>query len=256
MASQQQSSLILQGEPDHLFTQANYPKPFAFDENVAHVFDDMISRSVPLYEEVNHKILRWCRYFYQQNTHIVDLGCSTATTLAFLSQNLPFETVSFIGIDSSQPMIDKARTKLNQISNNHQVQLYCDDLFNRDFSHASIVILNYTLQFLPVNKRLKLLEKIFQSLVNGGILIMSEKLRCASPEIEDISRNIYEDFKLARGYSKTEVERKKEALEQVLISHTATEHLAMLKKAGFTDTEPVLRLDSFCTFLAIKKEIQ
>ena len=242
---------VLLGDTDALFSKSNFPRPFVFDEQVVQVFDDMIDRSVPLYRETMHSIIEWIYLHYEEGGLIYDVGCSTGTLILTLLQSLPFP-VRVVGVDNSQPMIDQARKKVQLHQGTSQVDLICGDAMQLAFELCSTVILNYTLQFLPVNKRLPMLRKIFEALQPGGLLIISDKLRCTDPHFHETTTTIYENFKRRAGYSNSEIERKKEALDQVLIPFTMEEELELFRQAGFQSVEPMIRWHNWCTFVAMK----
>ncbi|MFW7380818.1 MAG: carboxy-S-adenosyl-L-methionine synthase CmoA [Oligoflexus sp.] len=250
--NQEQPELRLISEHDRLFESQRYPRPFSFNEEVAGVFDDMVRRSIPLYFDVHHYLGNWCRRFHQSGTTVIDIGCSTGTTIDYLSQCLS-QRASFLGIDSSAAMILKARQKLQNLPAQHEVQLICQDIQQLSLPPASIVIMNYTLQFLPVSQRPALLKRIFDCLLPGGLFFISEKVRASHPLIQETTTHIYEKFKLDQGYSQTEIARKKEALENVLIPYTEIEHRQILADAGFQAVETVMKWNNFSSFVAIKE---
>lgn len=246
-------NIKLCGAQDMLFSEQPYPKKFEFNQEVANVFDDMISRSVPLYQEVTQSIVEWTYLFYQKGSVIYDIGCSTGTTICALTDTLPFP-IRAIGVDTSQAMLDKALLKLSSHPSNdkHSITFLCEDVCQLEFEPSSVAIINYTLQFISVAKRLPLLKKLYQSLNDGGLLIISEKLRSSCPEFQESTTRIYESFKERAGYSKTEIERKKEALDDVLIPLTLEEEVELIRNAGFSKVEPMIKWNNFCTFVAIK----
>jgi tRNA (mo5U34)-methyltransferase len=255
-------SFTLASEHDNLY-QERGPKPFQFNHEVVQVFDDMISRSVPLYREAMVTLLHWVAHYYQPSTRIYDLGCSTGTTLDFIARsffqsknerNHPGPGFRFVGVDNSVAMIEKARDKLSWANKeSDQVDLIHEDLMQVPIDQASIVIMNYTLQFIPVHKRLTLLTTICEGLCDNGILFLSEKVRSSSTEFQETCTHIYEDFKYQRGYTQTEIARKKEALMNVLVPHTEEELMQMLEDAGFHHAQVVVKWNNFTTIVAIKK---
>jgi tRNA (cmo5U34)-methyltransferase len=246
------SPLRLIGKPDRLFERGFYPTPFEFNREVAEVFDDMVSRSVPFYKEVIDSVVDWVYRFYQQDTMVYDLGCSTGTTTAAIVQAIA-GPMAITGIDQSEPMLQLATKKLAAIDDGEKhVQFLCQNALDVDYHNASFFILNYTLQFLPVGKRHSLLKNIFEALNDGGVLFLSEKVRCHVPVFQETFTQQYEDFKRQAGYSKTEIERKKEALDQVLVPLTIEEHLQLLKKVGFQSVATVLQWNNFVSIVAIK----
>lgn len=243
--------LSLKSSKDDLFERSVYPRPFCFNEDVASVFDDMVQRSIPFYKDVSLYLLPWVKSFYQEGTAIIDIGCSTGTCLHAIGNYLS-ERATLIGIDNSEAMIEKARCKLNELEPRHDVKLICEDVLDVHFESSSVAVMNYTLQFLPASKRLTLLRKIYDSLKPGGLLFYSEKLRSSHPVVQEMKTFIYEKFKESQGYSKTEIERKKEALENVLVPNTEKEHEQLLEKAGFSHCESVMKWNNFFSMIAVK----
>lgn len=244
--------LKLIGPDDRIFAGSNYPKPFAFNHEVAHVFDDMVRRSIPLYVDVVRATADWVNHFYQPQTAIIDIGCSTGTTTHHVAHSLPVPA-HFLAVDLSPAMIEKAREKLADLPSRHQLTLVAQDIRETILPRASVVIINYTLQFLPVADRLKLISRIHEALVPGGILIISEKVRSATPQFQELTTMVYERFKEEAGYSRTEIERKKEALDQVLVPYTEGEHRQNLALAGFTAVDSLMKWNNFLTLIAQKE---
>jgi len=249
--SKRQPQLSLISDHDRLFASQHYPRPFSFNEEVAGVFDDMVQRSIPLYLDVHHYLGDWCRRFHQSGTALVDIGCSTGTTLHYISQCLAHDA-TLIGVDSSPAMIRKAQSKLQDLAANHKLQLICEDIQKLVLPPASVVIMNYTLQFLPVSQRPNLLKRIFDCLLPGGLFFISEKVRACHPLIQETTTHIYEKFKLDQGYSRSEIARKKEALENILIPYTEAEHRQILTETGFHAIETVMKWNNFTSLVAIK----
>ncbi|SMF76335.1 carboxy-S-adenosyl-L-methionine synthase CmoA [Pseudobacteriovorax antillogorgiicola] len=243
--------LVLNSKKDELFASKQYPKPFAFNAEVAGVFDDMVKRSIPLYCDVTTYLGDWALDYYKAGSHIYDIGCSTGTTMIHLAQRLE-KPVTFFGVDNSSAMIAKAEEKLDHAPEQHRYQLICDDVMNVAISNASVVIINYTLQFLPITQRLALLQKIYDGLCPGGILFVSEKVRFDNPQFQETSTKIYEEFKERQGYSRTEIEKKKEALDNVLIPFTEQEHKDFLGQAGFSHCDSVMKWNNFMSLVAFK----
>lgn len=243
--------LTLTGAKDQIFQGLDYPKPFAFNDQVADVFDDMVSRSVPLYHEVNQLGRAYVSRYYQKETILYDLGCSTGTFLSFVSEALP-SGAHLVGVDSSAAMIEKAAQKLKPLPSRHRVDLQIEDLAAMALEPCSVVVLNYTLQFLPVKDRAGLLRRIYQALLPGGLLFFSEKIRSLDPEIEEAMTRIYEAFKVSQGYTWGEVQKKKEALDQVLVSFSEDQYRSLLCDAGFQSQAIICKWQQFATFVALK----
>lgn len=245
------TSLYLNPDKDDLFDRGPWPKPFVFNEEVVRVFDNMVSRSVPLYHEVLACAVHWARAYVQPNTQVVDIGCSTGTFLELLGRFLKQPT-PLVGIDNSQAMLEKAQQKLAQIQHIHPVELICANAEEVAIANSSVVVMNYTLQFLPVQQRQKLLRSIYQGLVPGGLLFLSEKVKSPSPQLQETITLHYEAFKTRNGYAHTEIERKKEALENVLVPLTEIQQRQMLEESGFKQLDTVIKLHNFVSIVALK----
>jgi len=245
------TELYLASDKDELYKDGPWPKPFAFNEEVARVFDDMVSRSVPLYREVLTGAARWAMAYYQPGTRIIDVGCSTGTLLELIGRFLS-QPAQLVGIDNSPAMLDQAQAKLALIKQQHDVELWCEPAENCSFEHSSVVIVNYTLQFLTLQQRQCLLRSIHTGLVAGGLLFLSEKVQSPIPQLQETMTRHYEAFKQHQGYAQREIERKKEALENVLIPLTEAQQVEMLQSCGFQAMDSLLKLHNFVSWVAIK----
>ncbi len=245
------TSLYLSPERDDLFTQGSWLKPFVFNDEVARVFDDMVSRSVPLYREVLTCAALWSKAYYQPGTRLIEVGCSTGTFLELVGRCLPTPAI-LVGIDNSQAMLNKAEQKLAHIQSQHQLELICQPGEEVCFAQSSVVIVNYTLQFLPLHQRQRLLRSIHEGLLPGGLLFISEKVKSTNPHVQETVTRHYEAFKAHNGYAQTEIERKKEALEHVLVPLTEVQQVTMLQDSGFSHVESLIKLHNFVSWVALK----
>jgi tRNA (cmo5U34)-methyltransferase len=239
-------------EKDNLYTQTGPTEKFEFNESVARVFDDMLERSVPMYRECLDSAVDWCARFAHKGTHVYDLGCSTGTLMTRLADKLPADSgVRLVGLDNSGPMLVKAREKL--ATSPLPCKLVEADL-QGDFSltNASVVIMNYTLQFIPPEQRLRLARKIFQGLNDGGLLILIEKVKSDNSKFNETFIELHHQYKRAQGYSQLEIARKREALENVLTPWTVGENINLLMNAGFCSAEVFFKWNNFAGFVALK----
>ena len=150
-------------------------KQFEFDEDVASVFDDMLSRSVPHYDEMLNLTTSFALKYLDDNSTIYDLGCSTATTLINIGkQHNKDLKLNLIGIDTSEAMLNQAKHKSKAYG--IDIEFINNDIFDVDFKKSNVIISNYTLQFIRPLQREKLIKKIYDSLKIGSIFIFSEKV--------------------------------------------------------------------------------
>lgn len=223
-------------------------KQFEFDESVASVFDDMVSRSVPFYKQTQELIVSFLAKRLEQGSRVIDLGCSTATTLLELYRLRP--DLKLVGVDSSAAMLQRARSRANGYG--AKIDFVQADILEYEFGTADLVILNYTLQFIRPIKRDEFVKKIFASLKGGALFVFSEKLVYDDKRLNLEMIKIYEEYKESQGYSKFEIAQKRQALENVLIPYSEAENKQLCKSAGFSSVEMIFKWANFASFVAFK----
>jgi len=238
---------------DTLFQDSENPADFSFNSQVAEVFDDMLERSIPCYRQTAGMMSTLLEHFCSHEDRVYDLGCSTGTTLLELARQLSHLNLSFIGLDSSLHMIEKAEIKAKMLSQKQDICFQTMDITEADLQKCGAVLLNYTLQFLRPPARIRFLKKVYNALKPGGILIVSEKIISHRPVINRAYIDLYLNFKRSQGYSETEIAKKREALENVLVPFSIHENLDLLKDSGFSETESFFQWFNFVSFLSVKK---
>ena len=233
---------------------------FAFDEAVARVFPDMIKRSVPGYTTIIPMIGVISEHYAQDNSHLYDLGCSLGASLLAMRHGVKANDCKVIGIDNAQAMLEQCQTyvdkdSVDQGSTNGKsptpVELHHGDITDFDYQRASVVTLNFTLQFIEPEKRPLLIQRLYDAMLPGGALILSEKI-CFEGQEQSLQEQLHWDFKRANGYSELEISQKRSALENVLLPETAQDHIDRLKQAGFTQASQWYQCFNFTSFIAIK----
>lgn len=229
---------------------------FEFNREVAAVFDDMLVRSVPFYREQQSLVQEAARKFHLTATNVYDLGCSTATTLIGLAHMLGSET-RLIGYDNSEAMLGRARKNAEDSGLADRILLKNADL-NTDLSdvpleNASVVTMCWTLQFIRPLQRDAVIRWINRGLVDGGVLIVTEKTLTNSSDMNRYFIEFYYDFKRRHGYSDGEILRKREALENVLVPYRVDENVELFRRNGFAIVETFFQWYNFVGFLCLKK---
>ena len=212
----------------------------------------MLERSVPLYRECQNLTVEWCKRLAKPDTCIYDLGCSTGSLLLPLAESISdISGLRLIGVDNSKAMLDKALTKLESFSNSVQlVEANLNKPFS--FSTASAIVMNYTLQFIPRENRAFLLKNIYQALVLGGGFILNEKVVSESELLSETFIEMHHDFKQGHGYSKMEISKKRDALENVLIPLKLSKTMGIIREAGFTAVDIFFKWNNFAGLIALK----
>lgn len=208
-------------------------KPFTFNESVVRVFDDMLVRSIPHYHELLRLQAEITVAGYLSGTCIYDLGCSNGNLEQLICERMPETTFHLTAIDNSAPMIDRFTKRFSKTDWADRITPVCGDIRTIDFQTASVVIVNFTLQFISLTDRDELIAKIFTALRPGGILLVSEKIIHKDPVLAKMQQDFYYAFKKENGYSDLEISQKRDALENVLVPETVESHLKRFATAGF-----------------------
>ncbi|MBY6185624.1 carboxy-S-adenosyl-L-methionine synthase CmoA [Marinobacter hydrocarbonoclasticus] len=225
---------------------------FRFDDKVASVFPDMISRSIPGYGQILHTLGEIAGRAVQPGTRVYDLGCSLGAATTAIRRGLGEKQVEIVAIDNSEAMVKRAREHLDAFVSPIPVELICADIRDVGIENASMVVLNFTLQFLAPADRDALLAKIYKGMVPGGVLVVSEKLVFSQPQLHQLLDDLHLDFKRANGYSELEISQKRNALENVMRPDTTEQHMARFKAAGFQESGLWFQCFNFASMVAIK----
>lgn len=225
---------------------------FAFDERVANVFPDMIRRSVPGYSEIIALLGLFAGRYAQPDSNLYDLGCSLGASTLSLRRRIQAANCRIIAVDSAEAMVTRCRENIAHDLATTPVEVVCGDIREVTITNASVVVLNFTLQFLPREERFALLQKIHAGMRTGGVLILSEKLQFANAAQQQFQEQLHLAFKRANGYSEMEISQKRAALEAVLVPDTLQQHTERLQQAGFTQVEPWCQVFNFASLAAIK----
>ncbi|WP_119396520.1 carboxy-S-adenosyl-L-methionine synthase CmoA [Salinibius halmophilus] len=232
--------------------QANIGK-FEFDETVAHVFPDMIKRSVPGYSHVIALTGVLAGQYAKPDSKIYDLGCSLGASTLAMRHHVKAPNCEIIGIDTSDAMLRRARDWIDSTDEEAvTVTLEQNDIRNVDFQPMSVAVLNYTLQFVPMADRTALLQKIYDAMLPGAALILSEKVTFTDAAQQDLLERHQLDFKRANGYSELEISQKRQSIEDVLVTETLPEHHQRLRDVGFSQVETWFQCFNFTSMIAIK----
>lgn len=233
-------------------SQRDRVSAFEFNQQVVAVFPDMIARSVPGYTTAIEMLPALAEQYLQRQTQVYDLGCSLGASSLAVAPCAAERNCKVLAIDNSSAMLEKCRQLVDHHAYSSFIELICADLVNIHYQHASMAIMNYTLQFIPIEQRLPLLTNIQKSFLPGGALILSEKITFPDPQINQDMIDLHQAFKRANGYSDLEISQKRAALENVLIPEHYSTHQERLHSAGFTRVEVICQTLNFCTMLALK----
>ncbi|MGZ8173169.1 MULTISPECIES: carboxy-S-adenosyl-L-methionine synthase CmoA [Methylobacter] len=225
---------------------------FKFDETVTGVFPDMIQRSVPGYSAIISAIGLLAGRFAREHSVCYDLGCSLGAATLSMRHQIETENCRIVAVDNSEAMVTRFQEILQKDQAPVAVDVLCADIREVAIENASVVVLNFTLQFIPLEDRIGLLQKIYQGLLPGGILILSEKLKFDDDRQQELQTEMHHAFKKAQGYSDLEISQKRTALENVLIPEIFARHQNRLRQVGFSSAEVWFQYFNFASIIALK----
>lgn len=228
------------------------PGQFAFDSSVVSVFPDMIKRSVPGYTTIIAMTGLLAGRYAACDSKIYDLGCSLGASTLAMRQHVHHESCEIIGVDNSQAMLDRARNIIDTDTHELPVSLLCRDIQDVEITDASVVVLNFTLQFIAPQLRDAVIQKIYNGLQPGGIMVLSEKVTFEDPHLDQLNIDLHHQFKSANGYSDLEIAQKRTALEHYLRPETLNQHKQRIFTAGFGSCDVWFQCFNFASLVALK----
>lgn len=229
---------------------------FQFDETVTEVFPDMIQRSIPGYNTILDGIGQLAKHYIQPNTNVYDLGCSLGAASLAVRRYNDEKGVKIVAVDNSESMIERCKLHMSAFKSETKFTTLHQDILETDINNASVVIMNFTLQFIAPEKREAMLQKIFNGLLPGGVLILSEKLRHPTQHGDERLIDLHHEYKRRNGYSELEISQKRNALENVMKIDTFNIHEERLDSVGFSDVTLWFKCFNFCSMFAVKPSTQ
>lgn len=220
---------------------------WVFDKAVTDVFDDMLERSIPDYAGMRRTTTELAIRFAQPKTALVDLGCSRGAAIKPIFEELK-NSLSYFGIEVSEPMRQAAISELPYAT-----------ILDTDLRHdyppvrASVTLAVLTLQFIPIEYRQDIIQRVYDSTTKGGAFLLVEKVLGGDSFSNQLLIDTYLSRKGENGYTAEQIARKRESLEGVLVPVTADWNAEMLRTAGFSHVECYWRHLNFGAWIGIKK---
>jgi len=241
---------------DKIYRNDEGAEPFRFNDKVAAVFPDMLRRSIPGYTASLEAIGSLAARYVRAGTNCYDLGCSLGAATLAMRQGIREPCCRIVAVDVAPAMIARCQEIIAEDDRlsapETDVDVVASDIRDIEIVNASMVVLNYTLQFLGIDDRDELLRRIARGLNEGGLLVLSEKVVDENPAMEDLLVELHHEHKRRNYYSALEISRKRAALEEVLIPETVATHRERLERAGFSDSAIWLRYFNFVSIIAIR----
>lgn len=228
----------------------NYDFTFAHREEG---FDNHIEKSIRGYSHLLEDIINLSKYFIEDGTNVVDIGCSTGKVTEKLIE-FNKGAGSYYGIELATGFFKELDARYDQIAKkfpNTNLKFIKDDVINYTFHNCSFVTSIFTLQFMPRKNRLKVIQDIYNGLNDGGAFLFAEKTISCSPRIQEMMTFNFYDYK-SKHFTCDDILSKERTLRNMLKPNTWSELKAMLKEAGFTDVQMFWCNHLFVGALAIK----
>jgi len=225
---------------------------FAFDDSVARVFPDMIKRSVPGYSTIVSMTGVLAGKYAMAGSALYDLGCSLGASTLAMRQHIQQPDCRIISVDNSTAMLERCQSIIDTDTHETPVTLTCADVQDVVITNASVVVLNFTLQFIPRELRDRVISGIYEGLLPGGVMVLSEKVTFEDPHLDELNIELHHQFKRANGYSELEVARKRSALETILLPETLNRHRQRIANAGFSSCDVWFQCFNFASLIALK----
>ena len=222
---------------------------WTFGGSVPKSFDNHVRKSVPLYMEGHHLIVKISDYFVQDNSLVYELGTSTGELLKKIADYNKKPSVKFVGVDREAGMLEEAKKKCTE---DKRIRFELSEITEFPLEKCDLILSYYTIQFVHPKFRQEIISRIYESLNWGGAFILFEKVRAPDARFQDIMTGLYTDYKIDQGYSSEEIVSKSRSLKGILEPFSTNGNYEMLERAGFKDYMTIMKYVSFEGILAIK----
>ncbi len=220
---------------------------WTFSGNVAKSFDSHITKSVPFYNKTHELGLDISDFFLQENSKVLDIGCSTGSFVKKLQQKNINKKLKIIAIDTEKTMISYAKK-----NSTNKINFFCKDYLKFKIKKQNLITSFFTIQFVHPSKRQIFFKKIYDDLLWGGAFLFFEKVRGNDARFNEIMNILYDEFKTKNGISANDILKKTRSLKGIMEPFSSRANYKMLKNAGFEDYMTIFKYLNFQGFLAIK----
>ena len=229
-----------------------------YDFSFAHSpegFDNHIDKSIRGYSNLLDDTVSFSRYFVEDNTNVVDVGCSTGKLTKMIMGNNPNrQEAQYVGVELAGSFFENLDERRKEIEKDYpwvSLEWVKDDVTNYEFSNCSLVTSLFTLQFMPKTTRQDTINNIYEGLNEGGAFIFAEKLMCENAFFQELLTFNHYDYK-RKSFTPEEIMDKEKELRDMLKPNTWRELKSMMWCAGFQDCQIFWRNHQFVGVIAIK----
>jgi tRNA (cmo5U34)-methyltransferase len=212
-------------------------------------FDNHIDGSIRGYGDLWQDVVDISQYFVENNTSVVDIGCSTGKMLkSMIAQNTFAPDAIYEGIEIEEDFWKGFIADENQYEN---LTYYRGDVLNYDFRNCSYVTSIFTLQFMSFKDRKEVVSKVHDGLLPGGAFVFAEKTMPENVRVHEIRTFTYYDFK-RKTFTTEDIMDKERQLRHMTKPSTRQEIVDMCKAAGFKVVDSFWQNHAFTGFIALK----
>tara|TARA_R100000773_G_scaffold44468_1_gene45730 strand:- start:4092 stop:4805 length:714 start_codon:yes stop_codon:yes gene_type:complete len=225
-------------------------------------FDNHIDKSIRGYKELLNDVVSFSRYFVEEKTHVLDIGCSTGklTKEIFLENHEHKNRVTYEGVEYAKGFQEDLHKRSDELwkmveesKNRSFINFSEKDIreYSLGYNKYSYITSIFTLQFMPKTDREKLIRDIYTSLIPGGAFVFAEKVYSQNAHIQDMLTFMYYDYK-RKHFEDKDILDKENTLRHMLKPNTWPEINEFLTKAGFKDIQVFWRNHNFLGAIVIK----
>ena len=214
-------------------------------------FDEHIRLSIRGYADLWNDVLSFSKYFVEDETTVIDIGCSTGKLLRAMKEKNDSDVPDCVykGIEIEEKFFPELVDESN-------LQFYKMDVRNFDWAVAanncSLVTAIFTLQFISKKYRSVIIDRIYNSLNIGGAFIFAEKTLSVDSQIEEMMTFCYYDWK-RKHFSEKQILEKEVQLRHMMKLLSHDQLMSLLTTAGFSNVQTFWQNFNFSGFIAIKK---
>lgn len=190
-------------------------KSWTFDTpEIADKFDSHVREQLPWYDMVTDAVVYIVRNYLTEKGRVVDVGASTGNMIDKLMPLLLERKATAVAIEKSPSMIDVLHQRFE---NHHNVTVVQGDITRADLQPSQVYIVFLTMMFIPVHERRRVIAKLKANLIEGGVLILVDKVADHGGYFSTVLKRLGMHWKLQQGAELGEVTTKEMSLAGVQI---------------------------------------
>jgi len=181
---------------------------------IAKTFDAHVREQLPWYDMVTDAVVYIVRNYLTDRGRVVDVGASTGNMIDKLMPLLIERKATAVAIEKSPNMVEVLNKRFD---NHHNVTVVQGDISRADLQPSQVYIVFLTMMFIPVHERRRVIVNLKANLIDGGVLILVDKVADHGGYFSTVLKRLGMHWKLQQGASLGEVTTKEMSLAGVQI---------------------------------------